>query len=194
MKMKRLRIVPIIFAVGLSIGLASCSSKKSDTSAGVEEEMMNSHLFEALENKDYTRVTSIADSLAFDVDDLSNNESVAVLLAYLNVHNHYSKKGNSKKDLETLRKFVDVYDLSLQRDRSGMIAAIEQAKEANPEVDLAALYTSFRAKLSEYDAVQGADLTVESHSAKSDSTIVISDSTKVKGNESDLPVEMRPAD
>lgn len=191
--MNRQSICRVVAAAVIAVALAGCSSNKSDGSEAVNEEMRNSHLFEAINAGDMMRTSSIADSLALNVDDITNNESVAVLMAYLEVHNKASQANDRHRDLETLRKYVDVYDLSMQRDRSGMQAAIAQAKQVNPDVDLEALYRQFRAKLAEYDAIQDGDLTND-EPEKPDTTAVAVDTVSVKGSEEELPVEMRPAD
>lgn len=191
--MHRKSICRLAAVTFLALALAACSSKKSDASEAVSEEMRNSHLFEAINAGDMMRTASIADSLALNVDEITNNESVAVLMAYLEVHNKASEAKDRQRDLETLRKFVDVYDLSLQRDRDGMQAAIAQARQVNPDVDLEAICRDFRAKLAEYDAIQGGDLTND-EPAQTDSTAGAVDSTSVRGSEEELPVEMRPAD
>lgn len=184
-------------AAALLVGLtvASCSSKKSDSSESVADELRNTHLLDAIRSSDMARTASIADSMALDVDDLSNHESVAVLMAYLEIHNDASRNEDRQRDLETLRKYVDVYELSLQRDRSGMQEAIDQARSVNPEVDLTALYTQFKGRLAEYDAVNGGELTVETpEDAPADSTAT--DSVTVSGpvTDDEVPVEFRPAD
>ncbi|MCM1337148.1 MAG: hypothetical protein NC187_01760 [Candidatus Amulumruptor caecigallinarius] len=191
--MNRQSICRLVMAGALALTVAACSSKKSDSSEAVNEEMRNSHLFEAINSGDMMRTASIADSLALNVDDITNNESVAVLMAYLEVHNKASEANDRRLDLETLRKFVDVYDLSLQRDRDGMQAALAQARQVNPDVDLEVLCREFRAKLAEYDAIQGGDLTNDEPAA-ADTTAAAVDSMSVRGSEEELPVEMRPAD
>lgn len=191
--MNRQSICRLAAVTFMALALAACSSKKSDASEAVSEEMRNSHLFEAINAGDMMRTASIADSLALNVDEITNNESVAVLMAYLEVHNKASEAKDRQRDLETLRKFVDVYDLSLQRDRDGMQAAIAQARQVNPDVDLEAICRDFRAKLAEYDAIQGGDLTND-EPAQADSISTAVDSTSVRGSEEELPVEMRPAD
>ncbi len=181
----------------------SCSSQKSDESVSVQEELRNTHLLEAMKVVDVPRVASIADSLALDVDDLSNNESVAVLLAYLVIHNEASRNDDREQDLVTIRKYVDVYDLSMQRDRDGMLAAMQQAREINPAADFEALYKEFRSRLSEYDALNGQELTAEpvepevradSVSADADSVASTASGASVSDKADDLPVEYRPAD
>lgn len=183
----------------VAVVMSSCGSNKSDESESVQEELRNTHLLEAMKVVDIPRVTSIADSLALDVDDLSNNESVAVLLAYLVVHNEASRNDDREQDLVTIRKYVDVYDLSMQRDRDGMLSAMQQAREINPAADFEGLYKEFRNRLSEYDALNGQELTAEpaEEEAPADSTAVADTASVAPSSSSDgadLPVEYRPAD
>lgn len=198
LKNKALRVLGIAV---MAVALSACGGDKSDESESVQEELRNTHLLEAMKVVDIPRVTSIADSLALDVDDLSNNESVAVLLAYLVIHNEASRNDDREQDLVTIRKYVDVYDLSMQRDRDGMLAAMQQAREINPAADFEALYKEFRNRLSEYDALNGQELTTEpsAEEAPTDSVAVADSVSSVASGASDsdgadLPVEYRPAD
>ena len=198
LKNKALKVLGIAV---MAVAVSACGGYKSDESESVQEELRNTHLLEAMKVVDIPRVTSIADSLALDVDDLSNNESVAVLLAYLVIHNEASRNDDREQDLVTIRKYVDVYDLSMQRDRDGMLAAMQQAREINPAADFEALYKEFRNRLSEYDALNGQELTTEpsAEEAPTDSVAVADSVSSVASGASDsdgadLPVEYRPAD
>lgn len=198
LKNKALKVLGIAV---MAVAVSACGGDKSDESESVQEELRNTHLLEAMKVVDIPRVTSIADSLALDVDDLSNNESVAVLLAYLVIHNEASRNDDREQDLVTIRKYVDVYDLSMQRDRDGMLAAMQQAREINPAADFEALYKEFRNRLSEYDALNGQELTTEpsAEEAPTDSVAVADYVSSVASGASDsdgadLPVEYRPAD
>lgn len=198
LKNKALKVLGIAV---MAVAVSACGGDKSDESESVQEELRNTHLLEAMKVVDIPRVTSIADSLALDVDDLSNNESVAVLLAYLVIHNEASRNDDREQDLVTIRKYVDVYDLSMQRDRDGMLAAMQQAREINPAADFEALYKEFRNRLSEYDALNGQELTTEpsAEEAPADSVAVADSVSSVASGASasdgaDLPVEYRPAD
>ncbi len=198
LKNKALKVLGIAV---MAVAVSACGGDKSDESESVQEELRNTHLLEAMKVVDIPRVTSIADSLALDVDDLSNNESVAVLLAYLVIHNEASRNDDREQDLVTIRKYVDVYDLSMQRDRDGMLAAMQQAREINPAADFEALYKEFRNRLSEYDALNGQELTTEpsAEEAPTDSVAVADSVSSVASGASDsdgadLPVEYRPAD
>lgn len=198
LKNKALKVLGIAV---MAVAVSACGGDKSDESESVQEELRNTHLLEAMKVVDIPRVTSIADSLALDVDDLSNNESVAVLLAYLVIHNEASRNDDREQDLVTIRKYVDVYDLSMQRDRDGMLAAMQQAREINPAADFEALYKEFRNRLSEYDALNGQELTTEpsAEEAPTDSVAVADSVSSAASGASDsdgadLPVEYRPAD
>ncbi len=139
-------------------GTVSCSGGGNDSSA-ISDDLEDSQLYEAIRSKDLGNAGSIADSMAIDVDELTNGETVAVLLAYLEIHNNAVEKGDTQKDLITLRKFVDVYDLSLGRDSKGMREALESARQINPVFNVDSLVRHFRARLAEYDAINGGDLT-----------------------------------
>lgn len=140
------------------LGVVSCSGGGNDSSA-ISDDLEDSQLYEAIRSKDLGNAGSIADSMAIDVDELTNGETVAVLLAYLEIHNNAVEKGDTQKDLITLRKFVDVYDLSLGRDSKGMREALESARQINPVFNVDSLVRHFRARLAEYDAINGGDLT-----------------------------------
>lgn len=190
------RTLKALAVVVVAAGVTACSSHKSDESESVQEELRNTHLLDAMKVLDIPRVTTIADSLALDVDNLSNNESVAVLLAYLVVHNEASRNNDREQDLVTIRKYVDVYDLSMQRDRDGMLSAMQQAREINPAADFESLYKEFRNRLSEYDALNGQELTAEPAASDADATDSVAADTvpSTAADGSDLPVEYRPAD
>lgn len=185
-------LVAAVLAAGI---FSSCSGKKSDGDLYNSDEFSGNELMAALETKNLTRTSFLADSMALNVDELTNSESVAVLIAYLELHNDASLNNKKSSDLETLRKYVDVYELSMMRDSKGMESAIARAREINPELDLTALYNEFRGRLAEYDAVSGGELIIEtpaSEEEKSDSTSKAD--SEIQGSEDELPVEMRPAD
>lgn len=175
-------------AVCLPLMLCACGGSKDNSDEGMASVVgEGTELLDAIQSKDYARTSILADSLALNVDDLSNSESVAVLAAYLQVHNNASLSDDRQKDLETLRKFVDVYELSFQRDRDGMKEAVAEARRHNSDMDLEALYNEFKGRLAEYDALQGGELTNEPEdtSAKPDSTAT--DSTGVTGTDITVP-------
>ncbi len=177
--MGTLKIGTVLCAVTLSVSSAmfSCSGGGDKASAGADG-LENSELYEAIRTKDLRHAGAMADSMALDVDELTNGETVAVLLAYLEVHNNAVDNGDTQTDLITLRKFVDVYDLSLNRDSKGMREALAKAREINPNFDVEALVRQFRARLAEYDAINGGDLT-KPDAAPADSAIAPAD-TAVK--------------
>lgn len=176
MKKMTAKLTGYALAAVLLGGTVACSGGGNDTSS-VADDLEDSQLYEAIRSKDLGNAGSIADSMAIDVDELTNGETVAVLLAYLEIHNSAVEKGDTQKDLITLRKFVDVYDLSLGRDSKGMREALESARQINPVFNVDSLVRHFRARLAEYDAINGGDLT-KPDAASADTAKVQPDSSK----------------
>jgi len=147
--------------------LTSCGGG-SDRQATVEQ---NSMLTQALAAHDMGRAGAIADSLALIVDDLTPDETVTVLLTFLEIHNRSVADKNADADLVTLRKYVDVYELAMNSDAAAMREAFGRARGLNPNVDFEKSYEEFLRALSEYDALQtyGDEPVAEEPVAKPDS-------------------------
>lgn len=184
--MKKLALAILAaFALWLSTG---CSHKEKASSP--EADMQRSEIFNALEVEDISRMEAVADSLSLMTDDLTIDETVAVLLAYLHVHNDAATRKDRQKDLVTIRKFVDVYDIALNRHGAELEEAYNTVKNLNGNVDLPEIARSMRETLADYDASVGDDIpeTVET-STKPDSAAV---NTVVVANDS--AVVVLPAD
>ena len=151
------KILSIIAAGVLTLtatGLVSCGGS-GEKSSSPEAEMKRNELYDAMSRGNLTDIEMIADSLAFnDIDGLTTDETVAVLIAYLKVHNDAAARKDSQKDLVTLRKFVDVYDIAVARDGDDLIEAFNSARQINGSLDLVATAKEFRALLADYDAGQ----------------------------------------
>ena len=160
---KHLKSIAFFAAVALVAVLTACSGNKNGN-ASVEEQ--NNQLAEALNRGDYTTASALADTMALYVDDLTPDETVSVLMAFLEFHNQ--AKG---EDLETLRKYVDVYDIALDNNPNDMRAAFNKARSMNPKLDFEKAAVEFRRALAEYDAVKtyGETPVAEPDSAATDS-------------------------
>lgn len=147
--------------------LYSCGGD-SKGSASVEQ---NSLLTQALAAHDMDRAGVIADSMALIVDDLTPDQTVTVLLTFLELHNGAVSAKDADADLVTLRKYVDVYELAMSADAAGMREAFGRARSLNAKVDFEKSYNEFRAALAEYDAVQtyGDEPAEEPETARTDS-------------------------
>lgn len=175
----------IIFCTALLMAACSKSKQSVDPQVAEKQAEQSSALTEALSQGNLSQMTEIADSLSLFVDDLSPEQTVQVLLAFVNIHNDAAASKSSRRDLETLRKFVDVYDIALSVNPKDMRAAIKEARKINPAFDLDSLATDFRERLTQYDAIQDGSLVVESAPvAKADSSAATPDT---------IPLALRPA-
>lgn len=174
----------------------SCGGKDSKETAAapatVEEQ--NTQLAEALSAGNVKAASAMADSMSLFVDDFTPEQTVQVLMTFLTVHNEAAAAKDRRRDLETLRKYVDVYDIALSVNPKDTRAAFEKARRINPAVDFDSLATSFREKLTQYDAIHDGSL-VTDDPAPADSTV--NDTATVTHNSenpADLPLELRPAE
>lgn len=122
-------------------------------------ELQNTRLARALTEGHVETASAMADSMSLFVDDLTPDQTVQVLMAFLTVHNEAVARKDTRRDLETLRKYVDVYDIALSVNPSDTRAAFDKARKVNPAVDLDSLATSFRERLTQYDAIHDGSLT-----------------------------------
>lgn len=184
------KILGILLAAIVTVAVAGCSGKGKGDSDGADALGQDSQLAQALAAGDVQTASAIADSMSLFVDDFTPEQTVQVLTAFIAVHKDAAAKKQTRRDLETLRKYVDVYDIALSLNPNDTRAIFEKAHRANPEVDFDALAKEFRAKLSQYDSVQGAGATeAPADTAKA----APADSVKSPAPD-DLPLELRPAE
>lgn len=177
----------------LLLGLTACGGKKSQTEApdqaAIEAaERQNSRLAEALNDGRLDKASEMADSMSLFVDDLTPEQTVQVLMAFLRVHNRAVENNEARRDLETLRKYVDVYDIALSVNPRDTREAFARAKSVNPAVDFDSVAMAFREKLAQYDAVQDGSLNAVEESAPD---TVATDSMQTV---EEIPLELRPAE
>lgn len=182
------QILYIIVAVGTMAAMVGCGSKSSKdapvTQAAVEEQ--NTQLANALNQGNLKQASAMADSMSLFVDDFTPEQTVQVLMTFLRVHNDAVANKDRRRDLETIRKYIDVYDIALSVNPKDTRAALAKARKINPEVDFDAIAIEFRERLTQYDAVQDGSL-VAPEPDPADS--VATDSVK-----EEIPLELRPAE
>ena len=179
-----------ILIIGAAVSLVSCSGgKKVDgAEAPVEVEEQKSLLEQALSAGNLKQASVMADSMSLFVDDFTPEQTVQVLTAFVRLHTDAASRRESRRDLETLRKYVDVYDIALSVNPKATRAAFDKAKRENPDMDFDALAIEFRKKLNQYDSMQDGSLV----KAAAEPDSVKADSTERKPAE--LPLELRPAE
>lgn len=94
--------------------------------------------------------------------------------------------------METLRKFVDVYDIALSVNPKDTRAAFQKAYSKNPSLDFDSIAKAFRAKLRDYDAMQDGSL-VSAPEEPVDTTPAKVDTVPAP-QPVEIPLELRPAE
>lgn len=176
--------------IALCLALAACGGKKSTTETTEASEAENTRLAEALNVGDLKSASVMADSMSLFVDDFTPEQTVQVLMTFLQVHNDAVANKNTRKDLETLRKYVDVYDIALSVNPSDTRAAFAKAHSLNPEVNFDSIATMFREKLTQYDAVHDGSL----NAAEPEVTDSVTVDTAATATVEEIPIELRPAE
>lgn len=184
-------ILIILLATFVGLLSASCGKgeKKTESVPTVESvEVKKSQLEQALTSGDLKNASVMADSMSLFVDDFTPEQTVQVLTTFVSVHNDASTGRGSRRDLETLRKYVDVYDIALSVNPKDTRAAFKKAKKKNPSLDFDSIAKVYRDKLSQYDSMQDGSLVGNSETSD---TAAAAPDTVAKPKE--LPVELRPA-
>ena len=186
------KIIIIIAALVAGISAVGCGSRSAERETAVtpqEAEEQNTRLAEALNVGNISHASEMADSMSLFVDDFTPEQTVQVLMAFLTVHNDAVAKKESRRDLETIRKYIDVYDIALSVNPKDTRSAFEKARKLNPSVDFDSIARVFRDKLTQYDAIHDGSMVSEQEEEEAAPT----DSTDVKSDE-EIPLELRPAD
>lgn len=181
-------ILPLLLLAVALTAVTACGSKGNSEAAPNAEEVQeqNTQLAEALNVGDLKNASAMADSMSLFVDDFTPEQTVQVLMAFLSVHNDAVAKGERRRDLETLRKYVDVYDIALSVNSKATRDAFAKAKRINPSVDFDSVAAAFRERLTQYDAIQDGSLVAPDPSAV--------DTVAKDTVAEEIPLELRPAE
>lgn len=167
--------------------MTGCGSKGGGEAAGTAESIdeQNTQLAEALNVGNISQAAAMADSMSLFVDDFTPEQTVQVLMAFLSVHNEAAAAKERRRDLETIRKYIDVYDIALSVNPDDTRAAFAKAKRINPEVDFDSIAVMFRERLAQYDAIQDGSLVAPEQEADTAATDSVAE---------EIPLELRPAE
>lgn len=182
-------ILPFIIALAtLALTATSCGgdSTKEQTVVSADVEEQNTQLAEALSAGNLKAASAMADSMSLFVDDFTPEQTVQVLMAFLSVHNDAVAAKERRRDLETIRKYIDVYDIAVSTNPKDTRAAFAKAKRINPEVDFDSIAVMFRERLAQYDAIQDGTLNAPEPAA--------ADSAAADSVAEEIPLELRPAE
>lgn len=192
-------ILPLILLAVALAAVTACGSKGDNATAPNAEEVQeqNTQLAEALNRGNLPVASAMADSMSLFVDDLTPEQTVQVLMAFLNIHNDAVAKKETRRDLETLRKYVDVYDIALSVNPSDMRSAFEKARRVNPAVNFDSIASSFRERLTQYDAIHDGSLVNDDPEPADTVAAAAADSVPASAERAktdELPLELRPAE
>ncbi|MDE5785718.1 MAG: hypothetical protein K2H98_04215 [Duncaniella sp.] len=180
--MKNLTIYAVAIATA-AVTAVSCggSSKKESVPQEVATTISthDSSLADAISSGNIKHASQMADSMALMVDDLTPAQSVNVLATFVGVVDGAMAEHQSRKALETMRKYVDVYDIALSINPKDMRKAINSDRRYNFD----SLASAYRSRLSDYAYTMSAEA----------SATPVADTAAKAAVEETLPVEMRPA-
>lgn len=181
-------ILSFIAALGIAACMTGCGGKGGGGTESVAESVdeQNTQLAEALNVGNISQASAMADSMSLFVDDFTPEQTVQVLMAFLSVHNEAAAAKERRRDLETIRKYIDVYDIALSVNPKDTRAAFAKAKRINPEVDFDSIAVMFRERLAQYDAIQDGSLVAPEPEA--------TDSATTDSIVEEIPLELRPAE
>ena len=143
----------------IALIISACSSKSSQSDAPVETLIVVEHdadaqsaddaaIKDALKSRDSKKLKSITDKLALNADDLTPAQAASVLAGFYELHLKYESGYKRKSDMETMRKFVDVYDIVNSNHGNDFRKAL-----TNDSVDYTQVYRDFVDRLSQNDNV-----------------------------------------
>ena len=142
----------IISAV--AVAFASCGGSSKETTVTVDTVAAGEVEVNQMLNGGAVKMSETIDNLALNADDLEPREAVAVLVGYLEIEKNAQEANKRKLVLETMRKFVDVYDIVMLNHGNDMRSAISRNASATG-IDLSVIAGEFRDRLHGVDEGSG---------------------------------------
>ena len=154
----RILHIATIFVAAITLGACGRSVEKKqivttvvDTVTTTQEVDVNQML-----NGGASKMSETIDNLALNADDLEPREAVAVLVGYLEIEKEAQSSHKHKVVLETIRKFVDVYDIVISNHGDKMRDAIRR-NASSTGIDLTTVASQFRNRLHGVDEGSGTE-------------------------------------
>lgn len=167
-----MRLINIVASILISFAAISCGGSSKKTESQTDTVATPTIDVDEMLNGGANKMTESLDNRALFADDLEPQEAVAVLVGYLEIEKDAKTARRTRKELETMRKFVDVYDIAISNHGDKMRSAISQYASAKG-VDLSVVAGEFRDRLRGVDEGSGFEATQVSKpdSASTDSAI-----------------------
>lgn len=184
----RATIFLLIATIALAATTTSCSKKnKNQDTEIVDIEQTDDALRMAIEHHDRKQLSSMLDDMALNADDLSPESGVSVLMGYYEMYTQYAGERRSRQAMETMRNFVDVYDIVNANHKENFKRALKKTNPVYPNVDFEEVYAQFQEKLANYDGSWGSVADAEPQESGDSTEVAEADTT-------DLAPEFRPAE
>lgn len=148
MKINLKSLITAAAAAAMAAGCGSSGSSEPVASPEVETAISTheSGLNDAINAGDIRQASNIADSLALMVDDLTPVQTVSVLATFADVVDKAKAEHNTRRAYETMRKYVDVYDIGMSINPKDL----RKALKADHRYDFDSLATAYRTGLTDY--------------------------------------------
>lgn len=180
----RILYIASIFVAAIALTACGRSAEKEQTvvPANTDTVVTEQVKVDQMLNGGAAKMSETIDNLALNADDLEPREAVAVLVGYLEIEKEAQAAHKHKAALETIRKFVDVYDIVISNHGDKMRDAIRR-NASSTGIDLTAVASQFRNRLHGVDEGSG---TEAAPAAATDSTATDQTSNDVPAAEPDL--------
>ncbi len=145
-----------LIILSLPLLATSCGSSTSHDSSEGEEIVVVSHEGTSANiPTDGRKMSVVADSMALYADDLSPEQALTVLSTFYRVHLDARANGERRKDIQTMRKFIDVYDIVMSNHRDELRRLMLRTYEADSTLNLPGAIDEFKRLLDDYDSAHG---------------------------------------
>lgn len=145
--MKILKFFRYALVAALVFSMDSCKGNQSSNIGDTEIDEIE----QAVSGSSAARSMEMhVDSLALMADDLTPPEAVQVLVTYMRIHEDAKANNDSRRDLETMRKFVDVYDIVMSVNSDEMRPAFDKVARRNSSMNIHAAANEYRSLLADY--------------------------------------------
>lgn len=155
--MRILHIATIFVAVTALTACGRSAEKETTVAPATTDTVVIEEVkVEQMLNGGAAKMSETIDNLALNADDLEPREAVAVLVGYLEIEKEAQASHKHKTVLETIRKFVDVYDIVFSNHGDKMRDAIRR-NASSTGIDLTAVASQFRNRLHGVDEGSGTE-------------------------------------
>ena len=187
-----------LLLISLPIIATSCGSSTKDSSEEEIVVVIDNDTDEPLQTGG-RKMSIAADSMALYADDLSPKQALTVLSTFYRVHLEARANGERRKDIQTKRKFIDVYDIVMANHRDELRRLMIRAYEADSTLNLPGAIQEFKGLLEDYDAAHGqggeyVQSRIDSVATPSDTHALEAIDASSSASLTEDPVEFRPAE